>query len=327
MSGVEIVEYHPELQEQWDNFVWHSRNGTIFHTQRFIGYHPPSRFEDCSLLFKKRNKILAVLPAAIGTRDNDRIFQSHPGSSYGGPVLAFETGLKLVMEILEALIDFLRSREVHSIEMRLPPRIYQCYPSEDLDFSLTYLGFKITSTELSTAICLNREEKEWWNMFRDDTARSIRKTLKSRALTVMEDNNWEKYWQILEHVLKERHSVSPTHSLEEIVRIRNRFPDRIKLVTGYVNGDLAAGIVFFVCNDKALHTFYFAQEYRYQKDRVLNLILYKIMKWGQEHGASYLNLGISTEDSGNSINWGLFRFKEGFGARGVVRRYYVLRLD
>ena len=50
------------------------------------------------------------------------------------------------------------------------------------------------------------------------------------------------------------------------------------------------------------------------------------MQWGHEHGYRYLNLGISTEDGGRVINWGLFRFKEGFGARGVVRKYYRLEI-
>jgi len=58
----------------------------------------------------------------------------------------------------------------------------------------------------------------------------------------------------------------------------------------------------------------------------LNLILYRLMEWGQGEGFQYLVLGISTEERGQKINWGLFRFKEGFGGRGVLRRHYVLEL-
>ncbi|HDM75384.1 MAG TPA: GNAT family N-acetyltransferase [Deltaproteobacteria bacterium] len=325
MANIEIVEYNPEMQKLWDDFVWNSRNGTIFHTQRFLAYHPPGRFRDCSLLFHKKNRIACVLPGALTTKSENLIYRSHPGSSYGGPVLAFDTDLRFVIEALEIFIYYLSQRGFHSIEMRLPPRVYQRYPSGELDFALTYLGFKVVNMELSTAIYLN-DKKNWWKRFRDDTARSIRKALKTNNLTVKETDDWAHYWKVLTDVLQERHGVSPTHSLDEILTLRQLFPDRIRLFTGYVNGELAAGIVVFVCNSKALHTFYFAQKYEYQEFRVLNLLIYKIMEWGHDHGFAYLNLGISTEDNGKLINWGLFRFKEGFGGRGVVRRYYTLNL-
>ena len=54
MKKVEIIKYRTENMEMWDNFVKESRNGTIFHTQKFINYHPKDRFEDYYLK-KMRN--------------------------------------------------------------------------------------------------------------------------------------------------------------------------------------------------------------------------------------------------------------------------------
>lgn len=327
VADLDLIRYRPEMQTTWDEFVWRSRNGTIFHTQQFISYHPPGRFEDCSLLFRYGNHVIAVFPAAIQVRDDKRILRSHPGTSYGGPVLAFEANLALVTKILDRLIRFAYDNGLDAIEMRLPPRVYHRYPCEELDFALTHLGFDLTSLELSSAILLPEGNETWWHLFRSDTARSIRKALKEDALTVRDSDDWVRYWEILEENLSHRHNTHPTHTLEEIERLKRLFPERIRLLASYLSDIMTAGIVCFLCNNKALHTFYIAQDYDYQRYRCLNLVLYRLMQWGNEHGYRYLNLGISTENDGRIINWELFRFKEGFGARGVVRKYYKLRIS
>lgn len=326
MADLELKRYTSKMEEEWDDFVWQSRNGTIFHTQRFIGYHPPGRFEDCSLMFGYKSRLVAVLPAAIQARDGKRILRSHPGTSYGGPVLAFEVGTEQTIEILQMLVDFAQQNSLDAVEMRIAPRVYQRYPSEELDLALAYLGFEITSVELSSAIQLSGGEESWWQLFRSDTARSIRKALEEDSLCVRDSDDWARYWEILEENLR-YHDVRPTHTLDEIQRLKRLFPQRIRLFASYLDDTITAGIVCFLCNDKAVHTFYHAQDYDYQRYRSLNLVIYRLMQWGYEQGYRYMNLGISTEDSGRVINPGLFRFKEGFGARGVVRKYYGLEIN
>ena len=89
---------------------------------------------------------------------------------------------------------------------------------------------------------------------------------------------------------------------------------------------MISGTVLFVCNSVACHTFYIAQDYDYQNIRATNLLLIEVIKWAYENNFRYLNFGISTEEGGRKINQGLFKYKEGFGACGVVRRYYKKEL-
>ena len=58
---IEILKYENNLLSDWDDFVEHSNNGTIFHKQKFLSYHINRRFDDFSLIFKKRGKIIAVV--------------------------------------------------------------------------------------------------------------------------------------------------------------------------------------------------------------------------------------------------------------------------
>lgn len=325
MVDVDLIRYEPNLQRVWDEFVWQSRNGTIFHTQQFISYHPPGRFEDCSLLFRYKDHLMAVFPAAIEVCDGKRILRSHPGTSYGGPVLALEAGLELTTEVVDRLVNFAQENDFNAIEMRLSPRIFHRYPCEDLDFVLWRRQFDVTEVELSSAVRLSFEDEEsLMAIFRYNTWQPTRKALRA-GVEIRESNDWAAYWDMLTENTA-RHGVRPTHSLEEIQRLHAVLPDRIKLFGAYYKGTLIAGTVVFVCNDIACHTFYIAQDYEYQRLRSQNLLLIHVLRWARSKGFRYLNFGISTEDGGRVINWGLFRFKEGFGARGVMRKYYRLEV-
>ena len=70
---IEIVKYQNNMAKEWDVFIDSAYNGTLFHKQKFLSYHIDRNFSDCSLLFKKRGKIIAVLPAAIEKRGGKKI--------------------------------------------------------------------------------------------------------------------------------------------------------------------------------------------------------------------------------------------------------------
>ena len=46
----------------------------LIHQQKFLSYHINRVFDDCSLVFKKKNKIIAVLSAAINNYNNQKTF-------------------------------------------------------------------------------------------------------------------------------------------------------------------------------------------------------------------------------------------------------------
>ncbi len=74
---------------QWDGFVSSANNGTIFHTRRFLSYHPEERFTDHSIIFNKKGKTISVLPAAEISDNGERYLVSHPGASVGSIVIRY----------------------------------------------------------------------------------------------------------------------------------------------------------------------------------------------------------------------------------------------
>ena len=54
-------------EKVWDAFVASSNNGTLFHTRKFLSYHPKDRFLDHSLVFEKKgNPGTSVFVAFLG---------------------------------------------------------------------------------------------------------------------------------------------------------------------------------------------------------------------------------------------------------------------
>ena len=112
--SIEIERYKESLFHEWDEFVWQANNVTIFHTRKFLNYHPSERFEDHSLIFRKDNRVIALFPATIHYEAHRKILTSHRGSSYGGIVTKFNLSIKPHLKYLflnkVELIPFVRSK-------------------------------------------------------------------------------------------------------------------------------------------------------------------------------------------------------------------------
>ena len=54
---LKIRKYKETDRKHWDYFVGNSNNGTIFHLRRFLNYHSENRFNDHSLIIKKKQQL------------------------------------------------------------------------------------------------------------------------------------------------------------------------------------------------------------------------------------------------------------------------------
>ena len=61
---IEINKFIIEQSDLWEKIVKKANNGTLFHTRKFLSYHPPGRFIDHSLVFNKNNQPYILFPAA-----------------------------------------------------------------------------------------------------------------------------------------------------------------------------------------------------------------------------------------------------------------------
>jgi lipid II:glycine glycyltransferase (peptidoglycan interpeptide bridge formation enzyme) len=309
--------------EEWDNFITNSDNGTIFHTRKFLSYHPDGKFIDGSLVLQKDDKTLSLFPAVVIQRDGKKILSSHSGASYGGFVYKKELNLQEAFGIVKSIIEYAKEINCFRIQITPPPIIYQTKFSNYIDYALYKNGFKYLKREISSVVQLDFEKENLQQTFRSEARTALKKAQKL-GVEIVECEQFEDYYIILKKNLKLRHNVNPTHTLEELLKLKKMFPSKIRLWGAFVEDKLIAGVCNFSVNPNVVLAFYISHNEEYQEYRAVNLLFFEIMKHYRDEGFKFLDFGIFTVNE--EINWGLGRFKENFGARGIFRDTFYLDL-
>jgi hypothetical protein len=315
-SSFRVVPFAPQHAQLWDDFVWQANNGTLFHTRAFLAYHPAERFHDDSLLFFKEGKLLAVLPAAIRAEDASRILRSHPGASFGSFVTSSTLALRDAERLVTHFLAYCHERGYAGAELTLPPQIYLARPSNYIDFILYQHGFRYRKREVSSVVPLDMPAERVFELFSPESRRAVRRAQKL-GVQIRESEDFPTFYEILKKNLKLRHNVQPAHSLDELLKLRQLFPERIRLFAAHAESEMIAGIVIFACNSRVALAFYISHREAFQRYRGVNLLFYEVFCWCIAQGFRFLDFGIFTVNM--QPNWGLGRFKESFGAQGVFR--------
>jgi len=318
------VEMFAEPQaEEWDQFVRTSRNGTIFHQRKFLAYHAVGRFQDASLMIRRKGQLVAVFPAVwrcvTDNGQTETILHSHPGASYGGPVFNAKAKTRYVYDVMSAVCQHAALAGADAVQMRLPPHVFHSRPLEELEFVLRAQGFNLERRELSTYVDIPATGDMLPRY--DLNCRNAIHKAQRQGLTTEISRDLACFWNLLADNLARKYGVKPTHTLAELADLQARYPDQVLLFGTYEGRKLLAGTLVFHCNAQAAHTFYMASDASEQPKRPLNLAIHAALCWGQRVGIERMNFGVSTP-TGDTVNWGLLAFKESFGGQGTFRDTY-----
>jgi lipid II:glycine glycyltransferase (peptidoglycan interpeptide bridge formation enzyme) len=322
MKDIVIEKYRDELKEKWDNFVSQANNGTIFHKIKFLSYHPENRFNFHHLIFQKQSNTVAVLPGML----NKGIFKSPAGASFGGIVME-DMSFSKTDAVVKKFLEHCKNRNIKEIYFTLPPIVYLKEMNKNLEYVLLYNGFSYSNNMYTSVINLRKLSENPTREFHQNARNAIRKGIKSN-LEVKLSEDYESFYPILLKN-KEKFKVSVTHSLNELKKLNKLLPDTLKLFLVYKEGILLGGSLIFVCNKRTLLAFYIALDYDYQKYRPINYLLYEIIKWGQQNGFKYLDLGVNQEESKKNpmeVNRGLISFKSSMGAKCFFRNQFYKKI-
>ena len=139
--SITVRKYNQSDNNAWDNFVESSNNGTLFHTRKFLCYHPEGRFLDHSLIFEKKDNIICVLPGAIEKKEGEQILISHPGASVGACVVPEKLSFVEALEIVEKLSGYAMLNQINRLCLIQPPIIYHSHLSQYMDFAFKKAGY------------------------------------------------------------------------------------------------------------------------------------------------------------------------------------------
>ena len=320
---ITIRKFTPKDSRDWDEFVLNSNNGTLFHTQKFLGYHPSDRFKDNSLIFEKKGNILALFPAAIIKNKIKKLLISHPGASVGSLLVRENISFAETLSLTKKLVEYAEDQKYNKVQLTLPPVIYSPKPSHYLDFSFRQQGFTFKKREMSSILFFEDTIEENLKKFKPTHRTAVRKAVRA-GIEVKQSKNIQSFYKILEKNLSIRHNVKPTHTLEELTKLMKMFPEEIQLTAAFYKNKMIGGVVNFCVNRQVMLAFYISHLPEFQEMRPLNTLFYHIFDKAISKGYTIYDFGIFTV--GESPNMGLARFKENFGASGIFRDTLELNL-
>lgn len=321
---ITVHEYKPELRNEWEQFVRKSNNGTMFHLQDFLDYHPEGKFNFFHLMFRDNDKLIGILPGGIV---NSNTFWSPVGASYGS-IVTGDLHFEKALDIVDALLDYGRKNKWSQLFLIPPPFIYNINYNQHIEYALLYRKFGFELHYISHAIHLKRGndfEKHF-----DKTARkTIHKILREGKICIEVSDDYEAFYDII-IANKSRHGVKPTHSLEDMLRIKSLLPDSVRLLIVYYDDKPIAGSWLFLCNPKVVLCFYNMLYYEFEHLRPIYLVMYETVRWAVENGYEWVDIGVSQDTKAEdpmtpSLN--LIKFKERFDSRGVLRTTFHYRFE
>ena len=306
---LEIRRYTPAKQQEWNDFVRHSKNGTFLLDRNYMDYHA-DRFTDHSLMVYRRDKLYALLPGNIA----GDVFYSHQGLTYGGLIMGDKTVAADVVQIFRLLNDLLRKDGIRKVVYKPTPWIYHRQPSEEDLYAVVEVCGASMSRGLSSTI--SREHLNKWYRIRECGVNHA----KQLGLTVEETEDYRPFWQILTNNLGERYGLNPVHTVEEIEMLHHRMPDHIRLMVVKEGEETVGGTVLYV-SDRVVHSQYIAASPKGKQQHALDLLFDVVIRQALA-SHPYFDFGISTEKHGTYLNENLIYQKEGFGGRGICYDWY-----
>jgi len=319
---MEIIPYSEKWKEKWDKFVLNSNNGTMFHLQKFLDYHPENKFKFNHLIFLEKNEICALLPGTL----KDGVFESPVGASYGSIVIG-DYKFNKIMEIVSTLLCYGKANGIKEFYLTAAPMIYETYQNQSMDFAMLWQGFNFDLHYISSAIKLD-PSRDIISRFSPTIRRNIRKYLDDPDLRVEINERYDEFYPILIEN-KSRHDVKPTHSLEDLYKIKSLLPENLALFMVYYKNQPIAGSLMFLVNKNVSLCFYNMLRYDFEFVKPIQRVMYEVVKWSTEKGYQYVDIGVSQDTkAANPMtpSMSLIDFKEKFDAKTIMRNTFHIKL-
>ena len=320
--NITIIEYTDDKSNEWDNFVLNSNNGTIFHQQKFLAYHPTNKFNFNHYLIYNNNTLVAILPG--GYDAINKTYWSPTGASYGG-IITQNITFELAINIVDKLIQFFKDKGANDIYIIPPPLIYSKIYNQHIEYAMLYRQFDFQHHYISHTLNLDNN----YNLIFAKKIKSIINIANANPnLIINEVNSFDTIYPILLNN-KAKHNATPTHSLNDLIKLKNTFPTKIRQFNVTYNDKVIAGSTMFLANDCVALCFYNVLDYDYQHLHPTYLLADYLIKWARENGYKWFDFGVSqdtTADNPMTPSLSLIHFKEHFNMRGIFRSTYHLSL-
>lgn len=310
---VSITRYDPQYANIWNDFNRKAVNGLFMFDRAYMDYHS-DRFKDHSLLFYYGDELFAIIPA---NDDGFGEFYSHQGLTYGGFVFDDRMKQHIMVELFNKWFDYLDDNHFEKVAYKAIPHIFHRIPAEEDIYLMHVIGADVENTQVATTMCLLEPIK----MHKGRKAQISR--AKREGVEIFErqeDLFYIDFFKQENAILDKYHGARTVHSAEEMILLRNRFPQQIRLFTAERNNQMLGGAVIYEY-DNVIHTQYLGSFGEGRIIGALDLLISDIISKYRDT-KKWMDFGTSSKEKGRGINTGLISQKEGFGGRSLVYTAY-----
>jgi lipid II:glycine glycyltransferase (peptidoglycan interpeptide bridge formation enzyme) len=244
--------------------------------------------------------------------------------SFGGFIWSDRVKIAQMIDIISEFKKYLLGNGFAKCIIRNPPCLYQSKVNEEYEYAMLLEGFHVNKYAITNIIDLNLFEFE---KLKNPKKRSIQKSAINIQVDLIENNvtdrSLKEFYDIL-HNNRELKNVTPTHSMSELVFLKNNLPERIKLFSAKIDRKIVGVCTLFLVKNDVVLNFYLAADEVHKKDRVSDYLLYNSIEWSKKNKFRLYDIG--TSNVGNVLLQGLFDFKKKFMADGFLRKSYSINL-
>ncbi len=321
-----VLFFTDSKEKEWDDFIFlDACNGSFLQSRKFLNYHKKGKFEDCSLMFYKEDKLVAVCPACVREENTKKVFFSHSGSTYGGIIVSEELlRLEKMMGLLTAFESFLIEKGFDKCVLKQNNPLMNTRRMDLLEFCFFFRGYK-EYKELDIYIDYDSYNKadviaNFSKLKKRLTKKCILNNMQLMELTT--PSQLERFIDILRDNLA-KYNLTPYHTSEDLLDLKRRFPNEIKYWGCIFEGRIVSvSMVFVFEKAKCIHTHYLAADSDFGKLSPMTFIYYKMIDYYKNQNYKYLSWGITTEHLGVDINYNLTNTKEEYGSNHNIVSIY-----
>jgi hypothetical protein len=313
MTKYTVKKYDQNDYKIWNEFIAQAKNATFLFHRDFMEYHK-DRFEDFSLLVYQDEKLISILPA---NKVGNSVY-SHQGLTYGGLVYTSKLKGEKVEAVLDAVLLFLKENAFDTFYYKPIPNFYFPEGNNEVDFFLFKRGAVIERKEMNLAVNLElplQISKSKLKHFR---------RIEDLDLNIIEKENFNPFWdEILAPRLLEKFNTKPVHSKEEILLLKQKFPENIRQYSVYRNDEIIAGITIFE-TENVVKSQYGATSKKGEGVRALDFLFINLIEKYKRKGKRFFDMGIVNEENESGYHSGLLKQKEELGCTVYNQDFYKI---
>jgi CelD/BcsL family acetyltransferase involved in cellulose biosynthesis len=296
----EAAAVNPSGQKDWDELLLRTPGSSFFHTAAWADVlREAYRYEPLWLMIRSQEAFEALLPVMeVNSPLTGIRGVSLPFTDYCEPIAS---GAAPFRELFAAAVALGKKRHWRYLELRGAEAFLD--PTEPSEW---HYGHALDLGETGTG------------RFSDATRRNIKKAEKQNLeVTLSASPDALQSFCRLNMLTRRSHGLPPQPN-RFFQCIYNHILSRNRgfIVLASLKGKAIAANVYFTFADQMIYK-YGASDRAFQHLRAGNLVMWKAIQWGRDHGCRTLCLG-RTEPG----NEGLRQFKMGWGAKERLIRYY-----